>query len=416
MSSRRAVALLALVAVLSTACEPAADPDAAAPPPITPAWQPVTLPAPPGPPGRLLVRDAAACADRWYVLGGVADAAGATRPAAWTSADGTTWTSIAMLPKSYYGKQHVLYSVACRDGRVALLGSKRGGAHANPRTSSWRQLPDGSLAEVTAPFELFGGPRAVNVARMVAGPPGWLITGNRTGGAASWVSPDSNRFTIVEGAPELASDARGETWGFDAVGHDGRWLMVGGLVPAGRTDRDPLAWTSADGVAWQRVPVPGGPEYDELQRVVLLDGVPVAVGLRGRAFGTWRADAAPADGSPAAGGGPATSGTPTAGGDAEAGGWRVAGGFGTARVDGVPGIRGLTVVAGRLVAVTVDGGGHALWASTDRGDSWRSVEVPVSMPAGAERSVALAASGERLLLVVDDASAGRVFLASLPGD
>lgn len=417
MSSRRAVALLALIAVLLTACERSTGPDAAPAPSVRPAWQPLTLPAPPGTPGRLLLRDAAACADRWYVVGGVADPAGETRPAAWTSTDGTSWTVLATAPKSYYGRQHVFYSVACRDGRVALLGSKRGGAHANPRTSSWRQLPDGSLTEVTAPFELFGGPRAVNVARMVAGARGWLITGNRTGGAASWVSPDSTRFTIVEGAPELASDARGETWGFDAVEHDGRWLMVGGVVPAGRTDRDPLAWTSTDGVAWQRVPVPGAGEYDELQRVVLVDGVPVAVGLRGRAFGAWHVDArGPVGATGATGASAGAAGTSGASaGVAGASGWRAAGGFGTARDDGVPGIRGLTVAEGQLFAATVDGGGHALWSSVDRGGSWRSVVAPVPMPTGAERSVALAAAAGRLLLLVDDAAAGRAFLAPVPG-
>ncbi|WBB80087.1 hypothetical protein O7606_01435 [Micromonospora sp. WMMD882] len=402
MSFRRAVALLVLVAVPLTACARSTDRDDDGPPPaLSPAWQPLTLPAPPGPAGRSLLRDAAVCGDRWYLVGGLADAAGETRPAAWTSADGVAWTALPLRPKSYYGRQHVFYSVACRDSRVALLGSKRGGAHANPRTSSWRQDADGGLAEVTAPFELFGGPRAVNVARMVSGPAGWLITGNRTGGAASWVSPDSSRFTIVEGAPELASDARGETWGFDAVGYGDRWLMVGGVVPAGRTDRDPLAWTSADGVAWRRAPVPGGAEYDELQRVVLLDGAPVAVGLRGRAFGAWRVD-------------PAGSGAASAAADATAGDWRVAGGFGVARADGVPGVRGLTVAGGRLVAATVDGGGHALWVSSDRGDSWRPVAGPTSMPAGAERAVALAGAGDRVLLLVDDATAGRAFVAPVP--
>ena len=46
---------------------------------------------------------------------------------------------------------------------MAALGAKFGGAHGYPRTSSWQQTPDGVLREVTAPFELFGGPQAVNV-------------------------------------------------------------------------------------------------------------------------------------------------------------------------------------------------------------------------------------------------------------
>ncbi|MBY8872683.1 hypothetical protein K7640_12635 [Micromonospora sp. PLK6-60] len=389
MSPRRALAALGVLAVLVAGCDPAAGGDDGAPEPVRPGWRELTLPAPPGPPGRVQVRDAAACGGRWFVVGGVADAAGETRPAAWSSVDGATWTALALHPRTYYGERHVFYSAACRDGRVALLGAKRGGAHANPRTSSWRQLPDGSLDEVIAPFDLFGGPYAVDVARMVAGGRGWLITGNRTSGAAVWWSSDSARFTLVEREPQLASDGAGETWNFDAVETAAGWLSVGGIVPAGRVDRDPLAWISPDGVAWRRVPVPGGPEYDELQRVVALDGRPVAVGLRGRAFGAWRADGDPG------------------------GAWRAAGGFGRPRADGIPGVRGLAVTGATLWAATTDGFAYAVWRSVDGGDAWVPVTLPGPAPAGAERAVALLGAGDDLLLLIDDGQRSRVFLARL---
>ena len=45
------------------------------------------------------------------------------------------------------------------------------------------------------------------MARLVAGPAGFLITGNRTSGAAVWTSPDASEFEIIEAAPGLASDA-----------------------------------------------------------------------------------------------------------------------------------------------------------------------------------------------------------------
>ncbi|MGC4895981.1 hypothetical protein [Micromonospora sp. DT31] len=389
MSPRRSLALLGVLALLVAGCDAVRGEDEGSPEPVRPAWRESTLPVPPGPAGRLLVRDAAACGGRWYVAGGVGDATGETRPAAWSSVDGATWTPLSLHPRTYYGQRHVFYSAACRDGRVALLGAKRGGAHANPRTSSWRQLPDGSLDEVIAPFDLFGGPYAVDVARMAAGGRGWLITGNRTSGAAVWVSPDSSRFTLVERGPGLASDAVGETWNFDAVETGAGWLSVGGIVPAGRVDRDPLAWVSRDGVAWRRVPVPGGPEYDELQRVVVLDGRPVAVGLRGRAFGTWRADGDPG------------------------GAWRATGGFGRPRVDGIPGVRGLTVAGATLWAATVDGFAHAVWRSVDGGGSWQAVALPGPAPAGAQQAVALAGAGDDLLLLVDTGQGSKVFLAHL---
>ena len=59
--------------------------------PVRPRWHALALPMPAGPTGRLMLRDAVACAGRWYVVGAVGGADGATRPAAWTSTDARTW-------------------------------------------------------------------------------------------------------------------------------------------------------------------------------------------------------------------------------------------------------------------------------------------------------------------------------------
>lgn len=240
------------------------------------------------------------------------------------------------------------------------------------------------LSEVTAPFELFGGPHAVNVARLDAGRAGWLISGNRFAGAAVWLSPDAAAFWLVEGAPELASDDRGDTWAFDAVALPEGWLVVGGVVPTGRVDRDPLGWMSADGRTWRRVPGDGSDAYEELHRVVLADGVALAVGLGGTQFRVWRRD-----------------------GDA----FRSVAGFGTVGGDGRSGVRALTAVGGRLVAVTSDGTRHAVWTSADSGSSWTSVVTPTILPAGAEQVAAVAGAGDRLLLLVDDGSCARLHMA-----
>jgi hypothetical protein len=381
---RRVVAGLVGLTLLVAGCQrPAVDGPDDGEDQIRPRWQALELPMPAGAAGRLMLRDTVACAGRWYLVGAVASAAGETRPAVWTSADALTWRSVALAATTYYGRQNVLSVVACRDGQVMAIGAKSGGAHANPRVSSWRQRPDGVLVEVTAPFELYGGPQAVNVARAAAGPAGWLIVGNRMTGAAAWTSPDAARFEIVEAAPELASDERGETWAFDVLPTGGRWLVVGGLIRAGRTDRDPLAWTSTDGRAWHRLTVPADAEYEELQRVVLVGGVPVAVGLRGGTFGVWRADAR--DG---------------------AADWSAVGRFGRRGASGVLSVRGLTVAGDRLLAATSDGVAYGLWSSADGGRSWRPVAAPIALPAGAERQVAVSASGDRVLLVADDGAGG----------
>ncbi|MFI6236094.1 hypothetical protein ACIBD9_21270 [Micromonospora sp. NPDC050784] len=394
MSVRRVIAVFGLFALLLSGCDGPAAPSGggsttAAAPALRPGWQPLTLPAPPDGPGRPLVRDAASCAGRWFVVGGVVDAAGGTRPAAWTSVDGTTWTVLTVRPDSFYGRQNVFLSAACRDGQVALIGAKVGGAHGYPRVSTWRQVADGALVEVQASFETYGGPTAVNVSRLAAGPRGWLIVGNRSAGAASWVgSPDAAEFALVEGAPELASDAVGVTWAFDAVATSSGWLAVGGLLPAGRIDRDPAVWSSPDGRSWRRTVLPGGSEYEEMQRVVLADGVPVAVGLRGGTFGAWRQEAA---------------------------GWVAAGTFGRRAGAGVPGVGSLVSSGGSLFAAVTDGARHSVWVSTDRGGSWREAATPLDVPAGVDRDVTLVAVGDRWWLAADDGTRAGLWWAAGPG-
>ncbi len=382
-------AVAAVVVVLFAAgCERAStvdgDPE---PEPLRPAWSPVELPLPPGPPGRVLVRDAVACQGEWYAVGGVADGSGATRPAAWSSGDGRSWSSVPVLADSFYGRQSVLFSVGCRDGVAAVVGGKVGGAHGNPRVGTWRQRPDGALVEVqAASFETYGGPKAVNVSRLAGGAAGWLIVGNRASGAAAWVSPDAAEFDLVEGAPELATDDRGVTWTFDVVpaGRAG-WVAVGGLLPPGRIDRDPAVWTSGDGRSWRRTVLPGTAEYEELQRVVFDGGGPVAVGLRGGAFGAWRQDRE---------------------------GWVEAGGFGARASSGVPSVAGLASRGGGLLAAVSDGARHALWCSGDRGGSWREVALPVEVPTGIDQDVTVVAVGDRWWVATDDGGGGRLWWVS----
>lgn len=388
MAPRWIFAVLGVLTVATAACDPAPPPggDEA---PVLPAWQPLTLPTPPGPPGRVLLRDATACAGRWYAIGGVADADGGTRPAAWTSLDGTTWSVVPIAADSFYGRQNVLYAAGCRDGELAAVGAKTGGAHGNPRVSTWRQRPDGGLVEVSASFEAYGGPKAVNVSRLAGGPAGWLVVGNRSSGAAAWVSPDAADFALVEGVPELASDGRGISWAFDAVGVPGGWLAVGGVLPAGRIDRDPVAWSSADGRSWRRTSLSGTDRYEELQRVALIDDAVVAVGLRGTAFGAWRRD-----------------------GDR----WVAVGGFGGTAPSKVPSVDGLVAADGRLVAAVSDGTSRSVWTSADRGGSWQRMELPGPVPAGADRDVAVVAVGKRLWIFADDGVRPTVWLAEMPAD
>jgi hypothetical protein len=339
-----------------------------APPPRSITWTEAALPMPAGPPGRLTVLDAAECDGLWYVTGGVLGAGDTTRPAAWTSTDGRAWRSVtfAPLPGSYYGPQDLISSVGCASGRVAMIGARPGGAHGIPRVSTWR-LSGGRMAEVGATFETYGGDRAVNVAHLAAGPGGFLITGNRTSGAAVWLSPDGAGFRLYEDAPGLAGDATHQTVARDAVaGPDGRWVIVGGSASKNSADQAPAVWLTTDGSRFGGAEVPAEPGYNELQRVVRLGAEVIAVGPRGQTLGAWR-------------------GPP----------WTEAGTFGQVGV----GVQALAAADGRLIAAA----GAGLWLSADAGGSWRALPAP----AGAGSTLALAGGPHTVLL----AGGGRVWTA-----
>ncbi|MFE9183469.1 hypothetical protein ACFYMB_09050 [Micromonospora haikouensis] len=395
------------LAVLLVGCRsperaaPAPGSSAPAPEPPRPDWRALTLPTPPGAPGRLLLRDAAACGGRWFVVGAVADAAGVTRPAAWSSpapasspaastaqgGAGFAWSPLRLTPRTAYGAENVLTAVGCRDGRLAAVGAKSGGVHGNPRISTWRQLADGSVVEVPAEFEVFGGPDAVNVGRIAGGPAGWVIAGNRGTGAAAWSSADAGEFRLVSGVPELGSDAAGRTWAADVTAVVSGWVLVGSVRAPGRPGGDPAVWTSPDGLGWRRQVLPAGDAPSDLQRVVRAGERLVAVGRRGDALAAWVRDVA---------------------------GWRPGGALGPA-AGGSGQVAGLAAVDGGVLAVAVAAAGSSAWFSTD-GGGWAPVRLPVALAAAPDRSVAVAGAGGEVLLLVDGGAEGaRLWSARLPG-
>ena len=383
--ARVLLALLAGVLALVAGCDGGKKgPDVT---PVTLTWQEVTLPVPPGNPGRLALRDVVVCGGTWFLTGGVIVTDEDTRPAVWTSTDGQSWRLLNLDAKSFYGKQSIVYAAACRDGKLAMIGAKSGGAHGNPRVSTWYQQGD-TMIEVQAAFTLYGGSEAVNVSRMVGGPKGWLIAGNRISGAAAWVSPDATDFKLIQGAPNLSSDPGMDTADQDGIATEQGWMLVGGGLTTGHIDHDPLVWTSADGAQWQRVALPHDTTYEELQRVVQVGDRFVALGLHGSAFGAWRGDPAKPDS------------------------WQSMATFGAEGNNGLGDVRSAAVAGTRVLATGNLGVSYGLWVSADTGESWRSVELPAGAhPSGSERTMAVSASGDTVVMVGDDAHQGRIWMA-----
>lgn len=365
-----------------------------APPPAL-GWRPVDLPVPPGPDGRLAVRDAVVCGDSWLLVGGVFMTSDRSRPAIWSSDDGATWTSLPVAPQDYWAKRSVLTSVACRDdGSPAAIGGKSGGAHGNPRVSSWYQREDGVFIDVVAGYTLYGGAEATNVSRIAGGPDGFLITGNRVSGAAVWTSADARGFELHDDVPELVSGSDRATLAIGQV-HDGdRWVVVGSASLTDRLARVPMAWTSPDGLTWTDEEVPRTDEFNDLEQVTPVGDGLVALGLRGQAYGVWIRDAE--------------------------GAWALGEAFGEVQTaGGSPAVSSLvSLPAGdederRLLATVADGASYQLWSSTAPG-TWGRVSVPLEPEVGSERTLSVAARGGDVLLIADDGANGQVWLATWP--
>lgn len=191
------------------------------------------------------------------------------------------------------GRRAILASIACAQDRIAVVGARSGGAHGNPRVTTWRLQPargssqPGELVDVVAASSQYGGDKATNVGPVTGGAGGFLIVGNRTSGPAVWLSADAREFTRVEAAAGLADDARHRALAQAAVASGTGWTVVGGGSTPGDVDRQPQAWRSSDGRSWSREAVPGSDAYEDLHRVVDRDGALLALGLRGDRFGAW---------------------------------------------------------------------------------------------------------------------------------
>ncbi len=378
---RRWVVLVTLVAFAGVAaCE-------GPPEPVRLTWQEISLPLP-AIGERLAIRAATVCSGRWFLTGAIVGADGATRPAAWASDDGHTYTAVPIAPNTFYGRQNTLYSAACRYRWLAAIGAKSGGAHGFPRTSNWYLDATGVLQQNEVPYTLYGGPDGVNLSRIVGGPAAWLETGNQVGGATVWISRDAETFRKIAGAPGLASADDVSTWATDAASVPSGWVIVGAVTQSGH-DREPAAWQSSDGLSWRRLEVPGTRGYDEIQRVAVVGGELVGIGLSGGVFSSWRGD------------GPA---------------WRATGQLGPSGPPGQGAAVALAAVGTRLYAVTSDGKRFELSESTDVGETWRPVATPAASPAGPDRSATVVGDGRQLLMIVDDGRGSRGWTADLaPG-
>jgi hypothetical protein len=348
-------------------------------------WQPATLPVPDD--TRVLVRAATWCGDRWVVVGATADARSDTQPAVWTSADGRRWSTVRLHPgRDYYAAREVLGSVGCRDGRAAVLGAKPGGAHGIPRTATWQQRPDGSLAVVRAPYVRYGGTSNVAVSRLEGGPKGYLIAGTRTSGAAVWTSRTGAAFRLHEDVPGLANTRSTRTQAIDAVPAGGRWVVAGNPTEDNGRVRA-TAWLGTDG-KWSGQLLPGGTTISTAERATTTGAGAAVAGLLDQRFGLWLRHGV---------------------------GWSLGGSFGErdAEATSAAYVSGLAWTGSLIAATYSDGSQFGLAVGEVGGPD--DGPLPEKVTVRGDHTATVATHGPALLLLTDDGNDGRVWLTHVPG-
>jgi hypothetical protein len=322
-------------------------------------------------------------------------------PALWRTADGRSWERLNTDPKSFYGFVSELTTVAAQgDGGVAAIGQAVGGAHGNPRVGSW-YLDDSTLKEVTAPVELYGGPRQGSVNEMAAGPTGFVVVGTRTDrnertGAAAWVSPDArSEFDIVDADPALESGPSETVRALGVAGRADGFFAVGDrfVSGTGHVDADGLFWSSPDGRHWTRVAMAdpsilAGPGSEEPELVT-----------------AWRS-------------GWAVAGTDSSGGLTKVVAWTSADGTSWQRTDvatlgtdpdSLSAVTSLQVVGDGTLVVGARLGTRLAVATSADGRTWKPLALPSGMPASDHGLVVAAPAGDRLVLAATGDASTRVW-------
>src|SRR5689334_13644391 len=143
---------VALLAGLLAACS-SSPPSPAS----SPSWHEVRIDHPAG--TRLALRDVTDCEGAWLLSGTVVDGSGDTRPLV---LHGDRLAPVTTSGGDLYAHHAIITTSACRGATVVLLGTKSGGAHGMPRTSTF--VGDATaVRDVRAPFELFAGPDQLSV-------------------------------------------------------------------------------------------------------------------------------------------------------------------------------------------------------------------------------------------------------------
>ena len=195
--------------------------------------------------------------------------------AVWTSSDGAAWERVPGDPE-VFGEELARMNRVIEGGPgLVAVGQVTGepAVWASVDGLSWQRVADDGTA--------FGSDGFGSITDVAVGGPGLIAVGS-AGGPAAWTSTDGTEWSRVAGESTFMSEQEGRDVVLDAVSSGGPGLVVFGrefvqeFAFAGMV----VAWTSADGAQWDRVPYEDDVFSGEGYIVSVIEGGPglVAVG------------------------------------------------------------------------------------------------------------------------------------------
>lgn len=266
--------------------------------PTTVATRRVAWAAEPAPPGAVQLTWVATAGAQLLVSGqrGRGDAAS---PGLWRRDVDGAWHEVRLTPVTYYGRRADLFRMVSDGRRLVALGRRIGGAHGNPRFTSWTGTLT-RLRETEQPFELFGGPDAIAVTDLALTRDGGVVLGAwAPHGAASGVTvwrQEGTSWQRFDRAPGLASEvtvAGSELTTPGAVGVRGDEPVVVGWTThlgGGRVDLRASFW-SPFGATWHEVRLPSRGDA-QARAVTCGDAVCTVAGAMDGRLALWTVDGA----------------------------------------------------------------------------------------------------------------------------
>lgn len=187
--------------------------------------------------------------------------------------EGERWREIPIAPVSYYGDRALWVDLVAVGATIHAIAARSGGAHGNPRWSTWRGTLDGVDELPEQPMETFGGWGAGGLAGIAVSDGVPLILGSRAGDEPGldielWLPDGENWVEQSSAGTALAATGDVQPVPTDLIAA-ATGLMITGLTQRlsdGEVRVSAAVWT-APGAAgpWLRIDLPAAGDIASAQ-------------------------------------------------------------------------------------------------------------------------------------------------------